>query len=842
MRFASWLESVLAELRLGIRQLIRTPVITLAVVLSLAIGIGANTAVFTLLDAAILKPLPVPEPDRLRVIEWTNADGFPGFVKLISGDSSPTPDGGMRASSVSVPIYRALARDGSGLDALVGISGGNQVSAAVGSAPAEPVELAYVSGNFFTALRIPTVPGRPFLDRDDRTGETPAVVVSHRFWINRLGGTADALGRQFRINDVDVRIVGVAPAGFFGLSVGDWTDLYAPLASRPVLDRLQGATSEDAAEWWVRQVAVLADDVRESTALAQLNAAFRNQVVALAGPATDTSLPELVASPGLRGVTPPPDEIRKALWLLMLLVGLLLLVVCANVANLLLARAEGRLRESAVRLTLGATPLRLFRQQFVESLLLALAGGGVGLALGSVLSTAIHNLFQSGRDASSLLALGIDARVASYAIALSLAAAILFGASPAFRAARAGLGSSLRAHARSISSATLRGPKLLVSAQIALCLGALVAAGLLGRSLQELTAIDFGFDPENLVYATVNPGLSDFPAGQVDGYLDSVQHSLEAMPGVESVSRLTTRPLEGGGNFYPVNIPGAPRGPGFDPRFVAAVNGVGPEVFETLRIPLRAGRTVDASGNGVVVDELFAEKFFGGQDALGRRFGLGAPGNDNQYEIVGIARNTISLQLRRPPLPTVYVPHEVTPSASAISFAIRTSRNPKPLLAAIRTTVSSVNASVPLTELRTQTELLDRMLRSERLLAFLSGGFSVIATALAALGLAGLLAYAVVRRTSEIGLRMALGAAPGRMVGMVMKDSLKLIAAGLLVGIPCALGIAKLLESSLYDLAPADPATLAGSLLILIAISLAAAFVPARRAARTAPSAALRED
>jgi hypothetical protein len=328
----------------------------------------------------------------------------------------------------------------------------------------------------------------------------------------------------------------------------------------------------------------------------------------------------------------------------------------------------------------------------------------------------------------------------------------------------------------------------------------------------------------------------------VEGYLGDVQRSLEALPGVASVSRLSRRPLEGGGNFTLANIPGEVREQAFDPRFVVSVNGVGPEAFETLRIPLQAGRGADRTGNGVVVDERFAERFFGGQQALGRRFGTGPPGNDDQYEIVGIARNVISTQLRGDPQPTIYVPHQATPFAPAVSFAIRTSRDPGQLLESIRAVVAAVNPSVPLTELRTQTELLDRMLRTERMLAFLSVGFGLIATALAAIGLAGLLAYAVARRTSEIGLRMALGAAPGRMVAMVMKDSLKLIVTGLVVGIPLALGIGKLLESSLYELAPADPATMAVSIVSLLAISLAAAFLPALRAAKTAPNAALRDD
>jgi predicted permease len=472
--------------------------------------------------------------------------------------------------------------------------------------------------------------------------------------------------------------------------------------------------------------------------------------------------------------------------------------------------------------------------------MLALTGGVAGVALGFLLSLYVHNLFQVGRTPSDFFALQIDARVAGFTLALSLATALLFGLAPAARAARAYRRGNLGNQARSISVATLRGPKILVSVQLALCLGALVAAGLLGRSLQGLTSVDLGFDPERLVYATVNPSLSDYPGEGIEGYLNDVQRSLEALPGVVAVSRLATRPLQGGGVTTGANIPGRPRAAGFDPAFAVNLNRVGPEAFETLGITLRTGRSVDPTGSGVVVDQRFAERFFGSEDVLGRRFGVGAPTNSDQYEIVGVAQNVVAYQLRTEPLPMFYAPYDSAAARGPTHFAIRTTQDPAMLLGAIRAAVASVSASVPLTELRTQAELLDRMLRSERLLAFLSAGLSVIATGLAAIGLAGLLVYAVARRAGEIGLRMALGAAPGQMVAMVVGDSFKLLIAGFGIGIPCAYGVGKALESSLYELAPADPFTLTAASIILIVIAIVAAFLPAMRAANTAPSEALR--
>jgi predicted permease len=841
MRLSALFESIFADMRFGARQFLKTPTLTLSVILSLAIGVGANTAVFTLLDSAILKPLPVPNADRLTLIEWSNANGFPSFVEGIRGSSRRTAEGGIASSSVSAPLYRELAR-GSKFQAVIGIAAPDEVSAALGSMSPEPTSLQYVSANFFQGLGVPVALGRGFVPEDDRAGEVPAVVVSDRYWRNRLGGSPSALGETLRVNGFDVRIVGVAQPGFFGLSVGQWTDVYAPLASRAVLDRSPGgATAEDPSSWWVQQLAVRSPDMAEAEAMAELNALFRNQVAELAGAGADVALPVLSSASAEQGIEGANDQLRTALWLLMLLVAVLLLIVCANVANLLLARSEGRLRESAVRLALGATSSRIFRQQLIESVMLALLGGVVGVAIGYLLSLYVHDLFQVGRNPSDFFALQIDTRVGGFALALSFATALLFGLAPAVRAARAYRRGNLGSQSRSISLATLRGPKMLVSVQLALCLGALVAAGLLGRSLQGLTSVDLGFDPQRLVYATVNPSLSNYPGEGIEGYLSDVQRSLEALPGVVAVSRLATRPLQGGGVTTGANIPGRPRATaGFDPAFAVNLNRVGLEAFETLGITLRTGRSVDRTVSGVVVDQRFAERFFGSEDVIGRRFGVGAPTNNDQYEIVGVAQNVVAYQLRTEPLPMFYAPYDSAAATGPTHFAIRTMQDPAMMLDAIRAAVTSVSGAVPLTELRTQTELLDRMLRSERLLAFLSAGFSVIATVLAAIGLAGLLVYAVARRAGEIGLRMALGAAPGQMVAMVVGDSLKLVIAGFALGIPCAYGVGKALESSLYELAPADPFTLAAATIVLIVIAIVAAFLPAMRAAKTAPSEALR--
>ena len=851
MGIIEWLDSTLQDARYGLRQLRKTPGLALAVVLSLSIGMGANTAIFSLVDAAILRPLPVRDPDSLRILEWTN-QGFPEGVKNINGDFRPISGDLFQASSVGANVYRSLAHQQTVFEALMGIADPDPVAIAVDGSPAEQVSLQYVGSNFFQGLGALPVMGRPFRDQEDRVGQEPVVIVSHRFWMRRLGGGREALERNVRINNVPARIVGVAPPGFFGLRAGQWTDVYAPLAMRvafrPV--RSDGAPrGEDDWDWWVRQVARLKPGVPEAAARAQIAGMFRNLAVPEGAKIEPKKIPELIALPGRRGFSALNPRDASALWILMLLVGVLMLIVCANVANLLLSRSVARQRESAVRLALGAARTRLFRQHLIESGLLALLGGAAGLALGYALAQSIHLLFQSGRDASSAFDLHLDLRVLGYTGALSILTALLFGLAPAVRAARADLNDALKTQTRSVMGGRLRLPRLLVSIQIALCLTALVAGGLLGRSLKNLKWMDVGFDRENLAYASMNPWQAGYSAERVGPYVDRVREELARLPGVLRVSPLQVRLLSGSGNISRVSIPGRSfrieKGV-VTPAEAASRNSVGDGFFETLHIPLVAGRTIERrdirpNAEAVVVDELFTRRFFPNENPLGRRFGFNTKEN-NRYEIVGVVRDSRYNSLRSEALPAVYEPFLPRDLRGPIHFAIRTTMDSVRLAEAVRKAVASVDPAVPLTEFYTQTALIDRLLRTERLLGFMSGAFSLVALTLAAIGLGGLLAYAVARRTNEIGVRMALGAAAGDVIRMVLRDSLWMVGAGILIGLPCAYAIGRILKTALFRLEPLDPPTAALSFLALLAVALLAAWIPARRAARIDPMTALREE
>jgi predicted permease len=837
MGIVGWIESAWQDARYGLRQLRKTPALSLAVVLSLTVGLGANTAIFSLVDAAILKPIPVDDPESLVLVQWTN-QGFPDGLDNHNGEFVPIADGRHQGSSIGASLYRRLAREQTVFTSLVAMGAyPDTVAVAADDFPAEQSSVQYVSSNYFQGLGVRPAIGRPFRDDEDRVGVEPAVIVSHRFWVSRLGSRRDVIDRFVRLNNVPARIVGVAPAGFFGLRVGQWPDFYAPLASKVVIlaaQRPDAPRAENDLNWWVRPIGRLKPGVSEATAKAQIAALFRNMVA----PGATKQAPELITLPGRNGFNALNPRDVNALWILLLLVAVLLLIVCANVANLLLSRSVGRQRESAVRLALGAGRTRLFRQHLIESLVLALLGGVAGLGLGYVLAQSLHVLFQTGRDASNAFDLHLDLRAIGYVGAVSTLTALLFGLAPAVRAARADLGDALKTQTRAITGGRLRLPRALVAVQIALCLTALVAAGLLGRTLTNLRSSEVGFDRDQLAYASLNPAQAGYSNERIGPYAERVREALARLPGVVRVSTVYHRPLTGGGNNGRVNLPGRP----WDDASRADLNSVGEGYFETLRIPILAGRPLDRrdmqpTATAVVVDEEFARRYFPNQSAVGRRFGR-SPDDSSQYEIVGVAANSRYNSLRGEVVPAIYEPWL---PGRPLHFATRTTLDSARLGESVRQAVASIDPAVPLTEFRTQSALIDRLLRTERLLGFVSGAFGVLALTLAAIGLGGLLAYAVARRTNEIGVRMALGAAAGDVIRMVLRDSLGMVAAGILIGLPGAYAVGRFLKTALFGLEPMDASTAALAFVALVVVAVVAAWVPARRAARIDPITALRE-
>jgi predicted permease len=667
--------------------------------------------------------------------------------------------------------------------------------------------------------------------------------------MSQLGGDSDVLDREILLDNVPARVVGVAPRGFYGFQPGMWTDLYVPLAARAVVEPDDPAFRRDDAYWWVSIVGRLRDTMPAETARQRLQAAFAGFVAGLA-PGQEASPPDIDISSAYRGFdgTLEDNEI-KALWILQLLVGVLLLIVCANVANLLLSRSVSVQRDSALRLALGASRGRLLQKSLIESVTFTFLGAAIGLGIGNLLARAIHGLFQTGRYESLRFDLGIDFRMLAWVVGLALVTTLLFGLAPALRAMRAGVSDVLKTGSRSVFGGGMRLPRVLVSAQIALCLAALTSAGLLARSLDNFAALDLGIDTESLSYATVNPAAAGFERERIAPYLESVREELQALPGVVRVSVMGRRVLDGAVNITLVNLPDNPReitdpfGPAnaFDPANATQTVGIGEGAFETLGVRLLRGRALNVGETDtVVVDEQFVGQFFDGESVIGRRIVLG---QSIEYTVVGVTSKVPWGRLREDDFAVAYIPSGTQQAGfgGRIHFAIRSNQDPASLAPQVRAAIGSVDPAVAMTEFRTQQTLIDRLLRVERLLAFVSGSFGVWALILAAMGLAGLLTYAAAQRTGEIGVRMALGASPDRVVRMMLRDSLSMVAIGILIGLPCAYLIGRILESMLFELAPTDVRSFALALGVLALVAFAATWLPAKRAASIDPMNALRE-
>ncbi len=843
-RGTRWLASTVQDVRYALRQMRKSPLFTLVLVLSLALGIGANSAIFSLVDAALLKSLPVADAHALRLVEWTN-HGFPeAFCNMLSGDSNGD-EHQFQGSSIAVRTYRDLVRQQHGFASLIGFSDSSMAAVMINKQAAEQFRLQYVSANLFAGLDVGLQLGRPFSLSDDRVGQPPRVILSDRFWRTRLAGRSDVLGQMLQVNGVPVEIAGVAKPGFFGLQIREWVDLYSPLAAATALSpraKLDQSFGDTDRYWWVRMMGRLKPEVPESQAMQELAALYRRVVVPSGVQVDSDKIPQLIALPGGRGIDPMRTDESRALWILFLLVGLVLLIVCANVANLLLSRAVVRQRESAVRLALGAARLRLFRQYLTESVLLAAFGGSVGLLLSYMLAHALHSFIRADMNIGGF-DLHASLPVIGFTCAVSLATAVLCGVAPAWTLAQASMHDALKATSRTVAGGRLRLPRVLVVAQIALSFAVLVAAGLLSHSLANLRHLDLGFNRANVVYASVNPWSAGYRQEQVNTYVERLRSALASTPGVVRVSTVELRPLSGDLNTSFVNRPGRP----FHLLDPVSVNHVSDGLFETLGIPLIAGRPFAArdmtkESDAVVVDDLFVRRFYGDRNPLGEQFGLG-PKPTNHYRIVGVVKSGRYYSLREASHPAVFFPSSTASHPGwRVNFAVRAMISTAQLSRNFRQASSTFDPGIPLIAIETQTELIDALLRSERLLSIFSGAFGLLALVLSSIGLLGLLSYMVERRRNEIGIRMALGASRQQVAGIVVKDASVLLLFGLASGFPAAVFIGRMLRHTLYNLRPIDPITGVLVLTIMMVVAALASWIPAGRAAGIDPMVALRKE
>ncbi len=816
------------------RTLAKAPGFTLIVACTLALGIGANTAIFTLLDQVLLRSLPVVEPDRLVALD------------------APGPNQGRIEAdhAFSYPMFVDFRDHNTVFSGLLARYP-TPVTLLVDNHP-ERLHAELVNGAYFQVLGLRPAAGRLLTPADDGTpGEHPVAVLSHGFWLRRFGGDRKVVGATVRLNGHSMVIVGVAPIGFNGTEVGTAPDAFVPLAMKAAMTPTYDGLT-DRRYMWLQVIARLRPGVSREQAEAAMNVLFhqiREQELKEIHTSSDRFRKRFVAVrllllPGRRGLSELRDEFSTSLVVLMALVGFLLLITCANVANLLMARAPVRQREIGIRLALGASRGDIIRRLLIESLMLALLGelAGVLLALwaGDLLLAAAPR-----ESATRAFSAAPDARVLAFTFVVSVVTGVLFGLLPAWQTTRPQLVTALKEEGGSVvSTGHVRLRKGLVVAQVALSLLLLVGAGLFVRSLWNLRALDPGFRVEGLQTFSIDPTLSGYSDEQARALFRRLRERLGQEPGVLAVSMASSAPLTGDYSAMTVQVDGyqAKDGEDMNPH----VNWVGPSYLRALGIPLVMGREfTEADLHGAprvaVIGEKMARYFYGNLNPIGRRFGV-ARGKPTDIEIVGVAKDDKDASLRADTVRQVYLPYDQDDGIGGVTFLVRTASARGLDGDLVRRLVREIDAGIPVVGLKAMAALASESLTVERMVAMLAASFGGLATLLAAVGLYGVMSYTVARRTRELGLRMALGANRGTVVWLVMREVAVLACAGVAVGLPVAVAFSRLVRTQLYGVSPADPATLAASASVLLLVAFASGYVPARHASRVDPMRALRHE
>jgi macrolide transport system ATP-binding/permease protein len=847
-------EQLAQDIRYALRAMTANKLFTFLAALSLALGIGANTAIYSFMDAIMIRALPVQRPEQLVILNW-RAKGNAEVVRSHSGTSYDEPGGIKTSPNYPYPAYELFRDHNRVFSTLFGYTGAGRLNLVI-DGQAELGEGQYVSGGYFTGLGVRPAAGRLIGLEDDRPGAAPVVTISYGFWQRRFGSSEAAIGKSILINGNPFVIAGVSAPEFFGVR----PQTAPPLLFIPVhdvglvdLNRYNdvGARFIDSHFYWIEIMGRLKPGVTPRQAHAALSAQFHQWVRSTAENEKErATLPELWLQEGGSGVDSLRRQYSKPLYVLMIMAGLILTIACANIANLLLARAAARRREMAVRLSLGAGRLRVIRQLLTESLLLSLSGGmlGIFVALAGIRSLTL--LLANGRDNFTLRA-ELDWRVLLFTVLVALATGILFGLAPAIQATNVDLTPALKETRASNSPRGRRGPGLghvLVVSQIAISLLLVACAGLFVRTLGNLHAVDIGFNRENVLLFNVDAAQAGYKGAALINFYADLHRRFRALPGVRNATMTHIPLVANATSGTGVKIPGLPTTNG--EKLSTAVMQIGPEFFETMQIPILLGRPLDARDREgaqvtAVVNEIFAKKYFPGISPLGRHFGFGGGPHPDDMEIVGLARNTRYNSLKReiPPLAyTSYLQAGKNRPIEWMYFELRTVGDPLALATTVRRIVHQAGPRVPVADITTQSRIIDSTIVQERTFASLCTCFGALALLMACVGLYATMAYAVTRRTTEIGIRMALGAVRRRIVWMVLREVLVLAIIGLGVGFIAVLETTAFLKSFLFGLQPNDPLALTAAAAILIACAFLAGYTPAWRAARIDPMVALRHE
>jgi predicted permease len=836
VRGTRWLDDLASDVRFSLRMLRKAPGFTLAAVATLAIGIGANTAVYNVVDALFLRMVPVERPPELYSLRQEGVDA---------------PD--ERFSGSSLAHFKAELPAGAAIAAMAATTG---LYLTVAETP-ERVSGQLISGDWFSVLGVRPAAGRLIGPEDDRTLDAhPVAVLAHHLWVRRFGSDPAVVGRSVRINNVIMTVIGVAAPGFSGLGVERTTDLWVPTAMQHSLGYRSNASFNNAndEEPWLPQ-----DGVRWLTLIVRappaapismveprLQTVFRRDLETRFAEADSATRAywrplRLAAVSAARGFSQLRVGMGEPIKILGVTVGLVLLIACANLAGLILARNAAREHEISVRISLGARGGRLLRQVMTESITLALIGGAIGL---SVAWVGAFGLLRAAWPSTGLpVEIDFDWRMVGVALSISLLAGLLFGIPPALRIARTDLYDAFRSTGRVMGGGSQAAVgRTLVVGQIAISLALIVIAAVLVRSVQALLAVDPGYDREQVVTARIDVRGAGYGVAELPALYRRLEETVANAPGVRLASLSTLGLASGSARTSSIEVPGTVRPPNWDDN--AQVLAVTEHFFETTGIRLVRGRPFTATDGAeappvAVISESMARRFFESEDAIGQRFRMAS---DTQFEVIGVVADVRTNELRRDPRPMVYF-HLPQDSATYIyNIEARTIGEPATVAEAIRQALSAAEPRLPIREIATLGDLLDRSVRPEQMVSRVVGLFGVLAALLAAVGLYGVLSYAVARRTNELGVRLALGASPGELRRLVVSDSMRLVITGVVVGLGLMLLSLGLVRQLVFGISVRDPVSMIGAVVILVTVGFGAAAVPAWRASRVDPVIALRRD